>query len=464
MRFDEFLHWNDGQFLQPHHFQYVQRTTAEYARLNRVFFMPYSYGFIDLEFDYEALKDGRAAIRRFSAIMDNGLELSMPGNCILKPLDLSGALKNNPAELTVYIAVPQWSGLEANLADENKSGEKKIYLPQEKDVRDENTGDNEITLITRRINARLVTDQDNNKDMVLLPVIKLSVLSNDISQLIIKPNEKYIPPFMLLTTDDPLFNMTINLITDIRRCCDKLRTALDTPLNTDANEPFTYSDILGEVKSVILLHTLNLYETRLSSFVVDSFITPFALYMELASLLAELTAIKPRNSVREIKRYNHDDRIPVFNDIFRDILSFIRSEGGADYIRLNFTRIDDSEYFFTPIKPEDVTDVNNIYIAVKTSAATQEPQVTVRSVEQGDTFKLINPSAKSMRIRGIKLSEVRYPPRFLPILEDSLWFKLDIAESSRIWKVICEEKGIIIDCAPDVFPGLEASLFITVVK
>ncbi|MDR2803846.1 MAG: type VI secretion system baseplate subunit TssK [Treponema sp.] len=464
MRFDEFLHWNDGQFLQPHHFQYVQRTLAEYTRTNRRFFMPYPYGFLDLEFDYEALKDGRAALRRFSAVMGNGLELSMPGNCILKPLDLSAALKNNPAELTVYIAVPQWSELEANLADENNASEKKIYLPQEKNLRDENSGDNEITLITRRINARLVTDQDDTKDMQLLPVIKLNVISSDVSQLIIKPNEKYIPPFMLLTTDDPLFNMTVNLVTDIRRCCDKLRTVLEAPTNAVTNERFTYSEILGEVKTIILLCTLNLYETRLSSLLADSFITPFGLYMELASLLSELTGINPHNSVREIKRYTHEDSMPVFNDLFRDILSFIRSEGGAGYIKLNFTKIENGEYFFAPIKTEDIADVSDIYITVKTSAAVQNARATVRALEEGDTFKLINPSAKFMRIRGIKLSEVRYPPRFLPVMEDSLWFKLDIVESSKIWKVMCEEKGIIIDCAPELFPGLEASLFIAVVK
>jgi predicted component of type VI protein secretion system len=40
MRFEELLHWNDGQFLQPHHFQYQQRIVAEYARLNRSFFLP----------------------------------------------------------------------------------------------------------------------------------------------------------------------------------------------------------------------------------------------------------------------------------------------------------------------------------------------------------------------------------------------------------------------------------------
>ena len=88
----------------------------------------------------------------------------------------------------------------------------------------------------------------------------------------------------------------------------------------------------------------------------------------------------------------------------------------------------------------------------------------VRSLEYGDTFKLINPKAKTMRIRGMKLTGMRYPPRFLPVLDTTLWFKLDLEESARVWRDMCEERGMVIDWAHDLFPGLEVSLFITVTE
>ncbi|MDR2404735.1 MAG: type VI secretion system baseplate subunit TssK, partial [Spirochaetaceae bacterium] len=69
MRYEELLHWNDGQFLQPHHFQYQQRISSEYIRHNRSFFLPYAYGFLDFELDLEALEGGRVAVKRFSAVM-----------------------------------------------------------------------------------------------------------------------------------------------------------------------------------------------------------------------------------------------------------------------------------------------------------------------------------------------------------------------------------------------------------
>ncbi|MDR2632717.1 MAG: type VI secretion system baseplate subunit TssK [Treponema sp.] len=460
MRFEELLHWNDGQFLQPHHFQYQQRIVSAYIRLNRSFSLPFAYGLLDFDLDREALDGGRVAVRRFSAVMPDGLELSMPGNCVLKPLDLSEALKENPAILTVYLASPYWSEFEANLADEENPKEKKLYLTQKKLVRDENAGDNEITLITRRINARLVTDREDTKDMQLLPVLKLNVLTRETSQPLIKVDEKYLPPFMMLTAEDPLFNMAAGLMADLRRCKDKLQTTVSTRKRGD--ETFSRSDALDDARSLLLLRTLNFYNLRLASLLVDGFISPFTLYLELASFLAELMGLNPENGILEIQRYDHDDRMPVFTVLFKDIRSFIQSEGGAGYVKLNFVSITEGgDYFFAPIKTEDIADVSEIYLAIRTSAESEE---VVRSLEQGDTFKLISPRAKSLRTRGMKLVWTRYPPRFLPVLDGTLWFRLDLSESSKVWRDMCAEKGMLIDYVPQSLPDLELSLFITVLE
>jgi predicted component of type VI protein secretion system len=196
---------------------------------------------------------------------------------------------------------------------------------------------------------------------------------------------------------------------------------------------------------------------------VDGFISPFTLYLELASFLSELLGLNPKNEIREIKRYDHDDRLPVFTELFKDIRSFIQSEGGAGYVKLNFAAIEGEgeDYFFVAVKTEDIADVHEIYLAVRTSAETKE---VIRSLEEGDTFKVINPRAKSLRIRGMKLSWMRYPPRFLPALDRTLWFRLDLAESSKMWRDMCEEKGMVIDYVRERLPDLELSLFITVVE
>ena len=91
MRFDEILHWTDGLFLQPHHLQYLQRAIFKYERKNRLTYMPYPYGLIDFELDTDALSSLRVIVKRFSAVMPDGTEISMPGNVVLAPLDLPAA-------------------------------------------------------------------------------------------------------------------------------------------------------------------------------------------------------------------------------------------------------------------------------------------------------------------------------------------------------------------------------------
>jgi type VI secretion system ImpJ/VasE family protein len=453
MRFEELLHWNDGQFLQPHHFQYFQRQNTESLKNNRTFSCAYPWGLIDFEIDSDALAGARVVVKRFSAVMGDGTPLSMPGNCLLEALDLREALEQNPNEITVYIALPLWSEFEANLVEDTEGAKTRRFVPQKKRVRDENSGDNEITLITRRMNARLTTNLEGNKNLQLLPALKLSILSHDKTETALAVNEKYFPPFITLTTDSPLYGIIQGLIVDIRRCRDKAVDILTT--GNFKNENFSGYNAY----TVLRLKTLGVYETRLSSLMATGNMTPFDLYLELCSLLSELMAYDPVNSIRGIQRYNHDDSAPQFFEIIKDIRSFILQEGSADYRKHDFSPIDNGRYLFTALTPEEIFRTENAYLAVKSAG---NKDAVVKAVEEGDTFKLINPQSKQLRIRGVKLTEELYPPRFLPVLGGTIWFKLDLAESARVWREITDEQGMVVDFVAGLFPSLKLSLYLTI--
>ncbi len=451
MRFEELLHWIDGQFLQPHHFQYFQRQNLAFMQNNRVLSIPYPWGLIDFEVDEDSLAAGRLVVRRFSAIMGDGTALSMPGNCLLSPLDLTETLKANPNEITVYIALPHWSEFEANMAEDGVSAERRRFLPQKKQLRDENTGDNEIILITRRLNAWLTTDLADNKDAVIMPVLKLNVLSHDKEERALEINEKYFPPYIIFSAEGALYGIIQGLLADLRRCRNKAIDIL-TGLN------YKNDDLSGRnAYTVLRLKTLNLYEQRITSLTASGSISPYHLYLELSSLLSELMAYDPVNSIQGIKPYNHDDCAPVFLEIIKDIRSFILREGSVDFVRLDFKPIEEGKYLYCPIKPQEVFRTESAYLALQCSG---QRDAVVKAVEEGDTFKLINPQSKHLRIRGIKLNEEHYPPRFLPVIPNTRWFKLDLEESSSVWREITDEKGMVVDYVAGIFPGLELSLYL----
>ncbi|MDR3162167.1 MAG: type VI secretion system baseplate subunit TssK [Spirochaetaceae bacterium] len=457
MQYEELLHWSDGQFLQPHHFQYLQRQVSEYIRQNRELSLPYPYGLMEFGLDREALSGSRVVVKRFSAIMAGGQELSMPGNCVLTPLDLAPVLEQNPNELTISIALPRWSEFDANLVEDDNLAEKRRYLSQKKRLRDENSGDNEITLVTRRLNLRLVTNLDDTKDMELLPIAKLSVLSHDRSINALALNEKYIPPFLQITQDNPLMGIITGLLVDVRRCRDKALDDLSTARAlSEAESPGEAGSV--DAYNLQRFRILNIYEIRLSALIESGRISPSAYYLELLTFLGELMGLDPFNSIDEIPRYNHEDYGPQFSTVIKDIRSFILAGGSVDYKRLDFSPIEDGQYLFTRIRLEDLLGMEKVYLAVKTGAESAE---VISALETGDTFKLINPASKTMRVRGIKLSAERYPPRYLPVLKDTLWFLLDLKESATVWREVREEQGMVIDYAPNLFPALEGSLYIT---
>ncbi len=453
MRFDEILHWTDGLFLQPHHLQYLQRSIYKYGRKNRMTYMPFPYGLIDFEVDVDALSSLRVIIKHFSAVMPDGTEISMPGNVVLAPLDLSATLKEHPEDITVYLAIPLWSDYDANQSESGSSVSKRLFSTAERTLRDENTGDNEISVVTRRMNARLITQFDDQTDMQILPVLKLTAVSNQGAEKELSVDEKFIPPFMVITPDCALSKMASDVLYKTARCRDKLLN----DLTVAQFKPEAFSGI--NAYNMMQLRVLNLYENRLSCLLATKNLTPFDLYMELRSFLAELRSLHPMNEIGEIGMYDHSDCARQFNDIINDIYSMIMAEGGARYLRLEFKP--DGDYLYAALTTDSIVKAKEYYLAVQCAA--EERQI-ISALEKGDTFKLINPAAKMMRARGVKLTEMRYPPRFLPTLNDTLWFKLQVSETPATWRDIQTEKGILIDYAQNLFPDLNVSLFVTVVN
>lgn len=453
MRFDELIHWNDGLFMQPHHLQYLQRTMMQYGQKNRSFAFSYPDGLIDFDFDREAFSSGRIVVKRFSAIMPDGTCISQPGNVTLSSLDVNDVIQAHEGEFKVYLAVPVWSEFEPNQADFGDA-QKRLYKTIEKSVRDENTGDNEIAVVTRQVNARLVTEFDDLTDLSVLPILKFSIVTDDKASKTISFVEKYIPPYFVMKPECPIVQMVTNLLMDMRRCCDKmLNDLMVAQFKTDSFSGTTAYNILQ-------YKTINLYENRLAVLLNVPNVSPFDLYLELRSFLAELIGLHPMNEIKNIEAYNHYDCSGQFIQLINDIQSMIASEGSASYICLKFKPIDNGDYLFTDLKMADILKAKEYYLAIHSDI---ESRRIINALETGDTFKLINPRSKNIRARGIKLIEMRYPPRYLPNMNDTLWFKLETEETPRTWQDICTEQGVLIDYARDLFPGLEVSLFLTVV-
>lgn len=65
MKYPQYVHWSEGQFLQPHHFQQMQRSLIETINSERALYTPYSEGLVSIEIDEDALRARRVVIKIF---------------------------------------------------------------------------------------------------------------------------------------------------------------------------------------------------------------------------------------------------------------------------------------------------------------------------------------------------------------------------------------------------------------
>ncbi len=454
MKYPMFLHWSEGQFLQPHHFQQFQRIINDAIAERSNLTMPFIDGICELEVDTDALRSRRIVISSFMAVMPDGTILSMPSNCAVDPYTVELNQDDPNDEIVVYLAIPYYSRLESNLCD-SKEDSNRRYLLHEAQVVDENTGDNETTIFKRSINVRLITDPKKASDCAVLPILKLHwVNSNITSGLEIDNN--YIPPTLIVSGNCRLFTMVRELLFELRNCKTKLLRDLET-------SGFVPTMATGAtVLKILLLQSINVYISSISNILIPDKVTPFALYCELTKLLASLKALYPLSDLQDPMAYDHYNLYPVFDDVIQSIRGLLNTNGKAEFIAIDFKLDEQNKRLCAVFDDSQISKSSEFFIFLEGGL---DWKGLIDHIESGDNFRLIDAQSIDSRVRGVKLSYARFPPRCLPLHgSNNAYFKIMQEESTRMWHYIVEDHRMFIDYAPSLFNGFNAKLYILVEK
>jgi predicted component of type VI protein secretion system len=190
-----------------------------------------------------------------------------------------------------------------------------------------------------------------------------------------------------------------------------------------------------QFEQVMRLRTLNRYSARLPSIIQAPVATPFSVYVELRELLAELAAMHPDRDEFESAPYRHDNQFLCFRELSNKIRSFLRGAVAPSFLKLAFKDV--GGVLTANFSPEHFTQPNAYFLGIKTKV---DPTALARYVEDGDKFKLMPQSLATRAIRGIELKEERHAPLELPAAADLHYFRLERANSARMWQQIQTEK------------------------
>ena len=425
------IHWQEGLFLQPHHLQRMQKGIEDEIASERRLTWPHPFGVIEARLSRDELENKRIRFDKLRVIMPSGLEVNYPNAAELPSLDIAQAFSRGAGSFTVLLGVPLWQGGRANtvpIAADSDTRVKLLYRVSEVECHDENTGENPQPIQTRKINSRLMFEQEDIADMEVLPILRIvRATGEDVG--LPKEDPEFVPPCMVLSGSPVLRELVRDLVSQVEASRKELVVQV-------TRGGFSVDTMRGvQFEQLMRLRTLNRFSARLPALVHAPVAVPFQIYVELRELLGELAALHPDRDEFECSPYRHDNQFLCFRELSGKIRSFLRGAVAPSFLKLAFKDV--GGILTANFSPEHFTQPNAYFLGIKTKL---DPTAIARYVEDGDRFKLMPQSLVTRAIRGIELKEERHAPLELPAAADLHYFRLERANSARMWQQIQAEK------------------------
>lgn len=447
------IHWHEGMFLRPHHFQAAARYNAEVMRLQVQWDQHYAWGLRSIEIDEDALKNYRFVVNRLRARFRDGTVVSVPEDGKLAPIDLKPALEGRN-EVAVALAIPELQLGRPNAGTTEEGARYLVYTAEK--LPDENTGQSERSLQFRSFNFRLMTgDQDPAGYQVLrLATVAKSAQAEALPELA----EPYIPPLLACDGWRILAERILNPIYDrigqlVKQRAEQVRSrniTFDSPSPGDRQ----------------LLEGLRVLNGAYSYLGITQFTEgrhPLPAYADLARLVGELSVFGPTREPPELPRYDHDDLGKCFWTAKRYIDELL-NQGSFDlgYIEQPFygsgLRIEGN------IKAEWLAPAWQMFVGVR---APLKPDECIQLL----TGKLDMKIGSADRVdeifrqgqRGLVFRHAPRPPRALPSYQDLNYFQIDRSVQPEEWQKVQATLKMALRCNERLFAGnIEGQQTITI--
>jgi type VI secretion system protein ImpJ len=302
------VHWHEGMFLQPHHFQTHSRFLLEFGHRLVHWGVHYNWGLHSIQIDPDALINSRLVIRSVKACFRDGTPISIPEDGLLPDLDLKPLFEPGKP-LMIYLALPMLNLGKGNAADRNDDNTTRFKLDT-LSLEDENTGLNPQPIRIRRLNVQLLLSGQDTTGYQTLPIVRLdkSTLVNAPPQI----DASFIPPIL---SCDAWKILVVDILQSLTDRIGRKRERLASQLSAQGAS-VTSSDPFIAIASA-QLRELNEAYTVLQVYSFSPGITPLQAYIELCRLVGQLLIFDRSGRAPVIPPYDHDDLGGCFYTIKR---------------------------------------------------------------------------------------------------------------------------------------------------
>jgi type VI secretion system protein ImpJ len=418
------VHWFEGMFLQPHHFQAMERSAAlEYRCQERL--RPFWWGVADLAVNQSALDRSSIKIDRAALRFPGGIWVDVPGNAEVPEVPFGESLSaDNP--LTVWLALPRKESHRpvARPLSGGEPGAERPMTVREISVEDENTGDDARTLQVRLWNLKVFTGArppDSYESMAVGRV----VLSRRMDRRVMDP--AFYPPMLCIGASSGLKEELFDIAVDLNNFAANLRRSAAERRVWQSQEIERIVTGMARLQvsagaGYVLSQMLRVGETH-----------PYEVYLELARLAGHLCALSPKVAL-DVPEYDHDNLTEVMRRLIGTAKRLINPGDMPDYYPSRRFEITGDQRRVR-LDKEWIESELEMYICIDT----QSQELSEQQVDQilaDFRVKIGPPSAikwlMESRVRGIPLSRLQRIPDGLQDRRGLHYFKPDLFRSEDL--------------------------------
>jgi type VI secretion system protein ImpJ len=422
------VHWHEGMFLRPHHFQAAQRHLAHRAHLDEKWDHHYDWGLRAVEIDPDALANHRFVVRSLKARLRDGTLVSVPEDGELPPLDLKDAFERDSTP-TVSLAVPTLHLGRANVAT-TSGGNSARFFTETQDLEDENTGANPQPVQVRLLRLKLLASGQDPAGYAVLPIARVekSAEADGTPQLDIA----YIPPVLACDAWQPLRAGILEQLFDrIGKKQEVLAGQVVTRgIGLDSASP-------GDRLIVEQLRVLNEAAAQLNVLVYAQGVHPFEAYLHLARLVGQLAIFDRKVGPRAplLPNYDHDDLGGCYYRLKQYLHNMLDAVVEPEYKARPF--VGAGLRMQVHLEPSWLETGWRMFVGVKTSMSAEE--CVKMLTKPGQLDMKIGSSERvddifSLGGRGLQFAHAPTPPRALPSLPGLIYFQINRESQQEEWQ------------------------------
>lgn len=439
------IHWNEGLFLQPQHFQVFQRQVLGALTMEREIRTAYAYGALDARICDDSLANKRVHFERLAAIMPSGVYVELGENLTLDPIDIRDRFSKKNESFNIYLGIPLFQGERANTLigkATKESAKKYLYHVYERAVADENTGESEKAVELLSINGRILMEGDSFDGYEVLPLFRIMQgVGENLGQPRLAPD--FFGPCPILKAYPALHRLVIQLKEQISASRKDLFRKFQAQGFNREQLQSSHLDLMLRSRTLVEADVI------LSEMVASGVVHPLDVYVELKKLYGSLACLNPEvvgeateaDQLSGIEDYEHDNpylSLKVLSKRIREILGDVVI---PDYLEVVFERKED--HYLGGFESRHFAQSDHFFIGIESKS--MQPQELYDLVEDIDVFKFVPTSMRRKVLRGVRLKKESHVPHVLPRKSYLYYFRIIPGGEGSAWKKIEKEKEAIIE-------------------